>query len=222
MDIMEVMRSRHSVRRYLGKPIPGDIAARLRDEVAACNAESGLHIQLALEEPAAFSGGMARYGNFRGVRNYFVLVGKNDDALWEKAGYYGERLVLLAQELGLNTCWVALTFAKRKTRMELAAGEKLACVIALGYGEDAGVPHKNKPLEQLCACGEQMPDWFRQGMDAALLAPTAVNQQKFFFTLRPDGKVEAKALRGPYAKMDLGIVKYHFELGAGKDNFAWA
>jgi hypothetical protein len=25
-----------------------------------------------------------------------------------------------------------------------------------------------------------------------------------------------------YSKMDLGIVKYHFELGAGKENFEWA
>ena len=24
-----------------------------------------------------------------------------------------------------------------------------------------------------------------------------------------------------YGKMDLGIVKYHFELGAGKENFTW-
>ena len=61
----------------------------------------------------------------------------------------------------------------------------------------------------------------KKGVEAALLAPTAVNQQKFYLTL--DGnKVKAKAGLGPCAKMDLGIVKYHFELGAGKENFEWA
>ena len=25
-----------------------------------------------------------------------------------------------------------------------------------------------------------------------------------------------------YTRMDLGIVKYHFEIGAGAENFAWA
>lgn len=59
-----------------------------------------------------------------------------------------------------------------------------------------------------------MPDWFSKGMEAALLAPTAMNQQKFYITLE-NGKVSAKAGRGFYTKMDLGIVKYHFEVATG-------
>ena len=46
-----------------------------------------------------------------------------------------------------------------------------------------------------------------------------MNQQKFRLTYA-DGKVAAKAGMGFYT--DLGIVKYHFEVGAGKDNFKWA
>ncbi|MFR4700307.1 MAG: nitroreductase, partial [Christensenellaceae bacterium] len=36
----------------------------------------------------------------------------------------------------------------------------------------------------------------------------------------PEGKVSARATGGFYSKRDLGIVKYHFEIGAG--NFSWA
>ena len=66
-----------------------------------------------------------------------------------------------------------------------------------------------------------MPEWFRRGVQAALLAPTAMNQQKFTFTLQGD-TVSAKAGTGFYSKVDLGIAKYHFEIGAGTENFRWA
>ena len=100
-------------------------------------------------------------------------------------------------------------------------GEKLCVVIALGYGATQGVPHKSRPFSEVAKADGQMPDWFKNGVEAALLAPTAMNQQKFLFTLSGD-KMSAKAGRGFYTKLDLGIVKYHFELGAGKDRFAWA
>ena len=222
MDVLEAMRARHSVRQYLDKPIPADVAAALRAEVEACNREGDLNIQLVTDEPGAFDCAMAKYGSFSGVCNYFVLVGPDDDGLEERAGYYGERLVILAQTLGLNTCWVGLTFSKKKARIQVGPGEKLALVIALGYGATQGAPHKDKPMEKLCQADGGMPDWFRRGMEYAMRAPTAINQQKFRFVLEPDGKVRAEALRGPFSRVDLGIVKYHFELGAGRKNFAWA
>lgn len=221
MDVFEAMKARHSVRKYLDKPIPAQAVARLRAEADACNRESGLHIQLVTEEPEAFDCAMAKYGSFSGVRNYLALVGPKGDGLDEKAGYYGERVVLLAQMLGLNTCWVGLTFSKKKAHIDVGPGEKLALVAALGYGESQGTAHKDRPMEQLCKVSGEMPGWFRRGMEYAMLAPTAVNQQKFCFTLEPGGRVRAEASRGPFARLDLGIVKYHFELGAGKENFSW-
>ena len=164
---------------------------------------------------------MAHYGKFSGVTNYIAMIGKKGPQLDELCGYYGEKIVLYAQTLGLNTCWVALTFKKIPEAFQIGPGEKLTVVISVGYGATQGVPHKSKPMEELCAVNGEMPDWFRKGMEAALLAPTAVNQQKFKFTLDGD-RVTAKAAFGPYTKMDLGIAKYHFELGAGKENFTWA
>ena len=157
---------------------------------------------------------MARYGKFSGVKNYNAMVGKKGADLSEKVGYYGQKLVLFAQTLGLNTCWVALTYKKVKTAYKIEEGEKLALVIAIGYGATQGVPHKSKSINAVSNADENSPEWFVNGVKAALLAPTAMNQQKFFFTLK-DGEVTAKPGLGFYAKVDLGIVKYHFELGSG-------
>ncbi len=220
MEMMEAMRARHSVRSYVDRPLAADVVDVLEAEIAACNREGDLHIQLVKDEPEAFSGFMARYGRFSGVKNYIALAGKKGPELEEKCGYYGERLVLLAQSLGLNSCWVAMSYDKSKAACKLDAGEKLCIVIALGYGATQGVPHKSKSVEQVMAAKGEVPDWFRAGVEAALLAPTAINQQKFRFALE-DGAVAAKAGTGFYSRIDLGIVKYHFELGAGRENFHW-
>lgn len=220
MNLTEAMKERHSVRQYRSQPLSEEAVSAMQAEIDACNQESGLHIQLVLDEPKAFDGFMAHYGKFRGVRNYIALVGKKDAKLDEKCGYYGERLVLKAQQLGLNTCWVAMTYSKIKTAFSIDRGEDLCAVISIGYGEAQGVPHKSKTVPEVAKTDGQMPDWFKSGIEAALLAPTAMNQQKFMFTLEGN-RVAAKAGKGFYSKIDLGIVKYHFEVGAGKDQFQW-
>lgn len=213
MDILDIMRARHSVRQYSGKMIENDKREALTALADECNEEGGMHIQILFDEPKCFDSMMAHYGKFNGVENYISLVGEKSADLDEKAGYYGEKLVLKAQELGLNTCWVAMTHGKSAAR--IGKGEKQACIIALGYGTTQGVAHQNKPLEQLCNCAANMPDWFSKGMEAALLAPTAMNQQKFYLTLEND-RVSAKAGKGFYTKLDMGIVKYHFEAVTGR------
>lgn len=220
MNLNEAINARHSVRQYKNKPLEPATAAVLKAEIKTCNHESGLHIQLVQNEPKAFSGMMAHYGKFSGVTNYLALIGKKTPDLEERCGYYGERLVLKAQQLGLNSCWVAMTYSKSKAVYKLDDNEKLCIVIALGYGETQGVPHKSKPASEVSKAAGQAPEWFKKGVDAALLAPTAMNQQKFLFTLNGN-QVSVKAGRGFYSKIDLGIVKYHFETGAGTENFEW-
>lgn len=214
MDLKEAMQARHSVRQYKNKPLDQETIKTLQAEITECNQESGLHIQLVTNEPKAFDGFMAHYGKFSGVTNYIAMIGKKD-GLDEKCGYYGERLVLLAQQLGLNTCWVAMSYSKIKTAFVVEQGEKLCVVIALGYGETQGVPHKSKSVDDVVKVEGEMPDWFQRGIEAALLAPTAMNQQKFLFTLK-ENQVSVKPGMGFYTKVDLGIVKYHFEVGSGR------
>ena len=223
MTLQEAIKARHSVRKYTDKPIETAKVATLRADIERANAESGLNIQLVLDEPKAFSTGMWKYGQFSDVKNYFVMAGHKGKEAEEKIGYYGERLVLLAQTLDLNTCWVGLTYKKIPGTYTLRDGDIVHCVIALGYGITPGVQHPMKPIEQFYEADDAAPTWFQAGMEAALLAPTAVNQQKFKFILHDGNKVEAKtsfSMAG-YTNIDLGIVKYHFEVGAGKDSFEW-
>lgn len=214
MELLELMKQRHSVRQYKNIAIEPQKRTALNQMIEEINREAGLHIQIFYDEPKCFDSLMAHYGKFTGVKNYIALVGKKSPKLEEALGYYGEQLVLKAQELGLNTCWVAMTHGKSKATIR--KGEKQICLISLGYGETQGVPHKSKPLQAVCNYTEAIPEWFLSGMEAALLAPTATNQQKFFFELLPDGKINADSGKGFYTKMDLGIAKYHFEVGSGR------
>ncbi len=220
MSLIEVMKSRHSVRQYQDKPLNAETISILHSEIDACNQESGLHIQLVTNEPKAFDSFMAHYGKFSGVTNYIAMVGKKGKDLEEKCGYYGERLVLKAQQIGLNTCWAAMTYKKIKTAFSVGSGEKLCIVISLGYGKTQGIPHKSKSIDDVIQAERPLPDWFQSGVEAALLAPTAMNQQKFLFILK-ENQVLAKTGIGFYTKIDLGIVKYHFEIGAGTEHFVW-
>lgn len=210
MDILSVMESRHSVRQYKEQRIEDEKRAVLDELCKECNSEANLNIQIFYDEPKCFKSLLAHYGKFSGVGNYICMIGPKDKELDEKVGYYGEKLVLKAQELGLNTCWVASTHGKSAAKT--AKGEKQAIIIALGYGENQGNVHKNK--ENLAAITADDPEWYTTGIKAALLAPTAINQQKFHIS-RNGEEVTITAKSGPCAKIDLGIVKCHFELASG-------
>ena len=220
MDMMQLIKSRHSVRQYLDKKIPNEIREKLNAFTDACNRDGNLHMQVIYDEPECFSSRMAHYGKFENANNYIAVVGRKVPDLEERCGYYGEKLVLKAQELGLNTCWVALTHGKSKA--DVASGEKEVIIIALGYGKTQGVARKSRAASDVSNLSSDSPEWFKNGVEAALLAPTAINQQKF--RLEQNGnKVTAKAaLLGTNLKIDLGIVKCHFEIGAGTDNFEWS
>ena len=238
MTIQEAIVARHSVRAYKDQPLSEEIVKVLEDEIVKLNNEGQLHIQLICNEPEAFQGTMAKYGKFRNANNYLVMAGKRAEDLDERVGYYGEHLVLLAQTLGLNTCWVGLSYSKVPGTFVLDEGEKIICYIAIGYGETQGVGHKIKTVEQVSRsvakplgssknASDSTPSWFKKGVEAALLAPTAVNQQKFSFEYvgMRNNRHQVRAKKGfsmiGYTKIDLGIAKYHFEIGAGKVNFEW-
>lgn len=226
MTLLEAIDARHSVRRYISRPLDREVVDCLRAKIDECNSKGNLHIQLVLNEKKGFSG-MLAYGSFSGVENYIVMAGRRADDLDERVGYYGEQIVLLAQQLGLGTCWAGLSYRKVKGAYALDSEEKVACMISLGYPDDAGRKHKCKSVEDVSNASVSTPEWFEQGVRAALKAPTAVNQQKFYIEYAgvKDGRhcVCARRLFSMvgYTSMDLGIVKLHFEIGAGKDNFEW-
>lgn len=216
MTLSEAIDARHSVRAYKTDSIPAETRDQLDEFVRACNEEGDLNISICYDDPAGFDSRLAHYGNFRNVQNYIVLAGKKGGDFDFRCGYYGEKIVLFAQQLGLNTCWTAMTFNKKRVRELIAPGDTLCMVIALGYGETQGSSRKSKTVDDVTTGKGTMPDWFRRGVEAALKAPTAMNQQKFVFgTKNGEPAVKASGI-GPYTKVDCGIVAYHFEVGSAR------
>ncbi|MCM1076933.1 MAG: nitroreductase [Bacteroides sp.] len=217
-----VIKERHSVRSYTSALISEEIKAVLVKMIDECNEKGDLNMQLVTDEPEAFGSSLlARYGKFSNVSNYVCMIAQKGKQYEEKIGYYGELFVLKAQQLGLNTCWVGMTFSKGHVPAEIGVGEKLYAVIAVGYGQTSGSTHKVKTSQQVCRNVMEAPDWVKRGVDCALLAPSSLNKQNFSFKWLGGNRVKASTSWGFYNYIDLGIAKLHFELGASPESVEW-
>lgn len=224
MDILEVMKKRHSVRNFSEEPLSKENVEFIENMIREINSQTGLHLQLMVNEKVSFASflGAITYGNFKNVNNYIAMVSNDDDNSLEKLGYYGEKIVLALTERGLGTCWVAGSLSKSRTKAEKNDNEKLNLIIMVGNIGKEGTAHKSKSIEELSILnGKEMPDWFKRGMEAVTLAPSAMNQQKVKFELLDDNKVKIYTEKGSEIQVDKGIAKYHFEIAAGKENFEW-
>lgn len=213
MTEIEAMQLRHSVRAYQDKKIEQDKVAALKAMIEQVNADGNLHLQFVEDADKTFKRILSKVMGLSSAPSVIACVGPDDETLSERIGYYGEKLVLAAQCMGLNTCWAG-TFQKGGVPAEIHDGEKLVIVIAIGYGEHQGKPRKSKTAEQVSVVKGERADWFDFGVEMALLAPTAINQQSFEIRLNEDGSVDFTDKGGPYSKVDLGIVKYNFTAAA--------
>lgn len=225
MQEIEALYERHSVKHYRDEPLREDDRRALLDEIAAINEVSGLHIQLMEDEPAVFKHYISRATGLISARHYFALVGPKNPQLGRQVGYWGQRLVLFAQSLGLRTNWTGGSRRLSASTAQVDKGEKLVIVIAVGYGEDNGKERQTRPLEELCTVLDGLdnaPEWFISGMKAAQAAPTGFNRQKFRITLHDDGTCEAKdTALIKLTDVDLGTVMYNFEVGARPHTVTW-
>lgn len=216
MDYMKLIERRHSVRAYKEVPVENEKRQIIEEEIGLIKKETRLDFQAFYDEKTCFSSILARYGKFKNADNYIVILQDKNENLEVEAGYFGERLVLKLEELGLNSCWVGLTYSKSKIKEKLEKCKKIVCLIAFGYGQTNGNTRKSKTINDICNLGHDISPKIEKGLRAALLAPTAVNQQKFFFTVKEEDIYLKESGFGFYTKIDLGIVKYHFEIVTGQ------
>lgn len=225
MITVETIRERHSVREYDGKPLARAEFDALGAVVEECARESGLDIQLVGDNPEVFNV-IARFGLIRGCRTHVAFV--VDDAKVrcvaadEAVGYWGQKIVLAAQDMGFNTCWCALC-SRKKSHAVVAPGKKIRLIIAVGHGKTQGFSRKTKSVEALSSveCAKA-PAWFAAAMEAAQLAPTAMNNQNFKITLLSDGKtVRIDAPQSGLNVIGEGIVRCNFEIAANEAGADW-
>lgn len=221
MEMIEAIEKRRGIKKYTTEPLSAEVQKTLLEKIDEYNRQENLNIRLCINDPQPFSSIKAM--GFKNVKNYLALIGSKDDPrLAEKCGYFGEKLVLLAKTLGVDSRWVAATYKKSAVE-NISETEKLILVIALGYSAEKKEPHKNKPLDKLfhIASDEEVPEWFINGVKAAQAAPTALNQQAFCFELYPDKKVRLQMGKGSYTEVDEGILRCHFEIGANSADWQW-
>ena len=220
MTMQEAMRRRHTVRKYTDEGLSAEEVRLLEGRIDANNRELGTSISLVRNAPKAVSG-IVRLALARNAKDYFLLAGDDAPDLGERLGYASADLMLYAQTLGLNTWWIGGTF-NRKDASAHAGGKKAIGIVTVGHGASQGSSHKSKTVAEVSEYrGGPEPEWFTCGVEAALLTPTALNRQAFHLVGEGD-RVTVSYDPGPLADADLGLVKYHFELGAGRENFSWA
>lgn len=220
MTIKEAITQRHMVRKYIDERIPEGTAKLLNGRIAQNNAEFGLNLKLVTGNSDGI-GSMAKLLLTKSVYNYIILAGEVCAGLDEKLGYCGADLILYAQTLGLNTWWCGGMFNGKGALKHLEGTDvRVNGVIAIGYGQTQGVPHKTKTAAEISRYNGETPQWFTDGVDALLCAPTAMNKQPYM-VVGDGNKVTITAGDGHFSGIDLGIGKYHFEVGAGKENFEW-
>ncbi len=219
MNYMELIKQRHTVREYLDKAISKEHVVEIEQYLKQINQEAKTNFQLVLKAPQVFTDYLKPKENFENAQNYIALVAGPLDDLALKIGYYGQKVVLFLQNLGLNTCWIASTYVDDPSTYQMKDEEFLVLIISVGYGQHQGKQHLNKPIEETYQAPHDVPSWFLDGVKSALLAPTARNQQSYKFIYHQEG-VELVDLGGRWSDLDLGIVKLHFELGA-KEPVIW-
>lgn len=217
MTIKEAMKERHMVRKYVDKKIPEDLVSKLNERIEENNKKYDLSIKLMLDNDKAVNS-IIKLLLAKGVKNYIILAGNNIDDLAEKLGYSSADIMLYAQTLGLNTWYVGGTFNRGVSKY--VPNKKVIGIVAIGYGVNNGIAHKSKTLEEVSSYDGTMPEWFQNGIEASLLAPTALNKQDYKI-IGKDKKVKIEIDNGIFTGANKGLIKYHFELGAGKENFDW-
>lgn len=218
MTQLEAIHARHSVRAYESRTIAPETLTALHSYIAQCNEEGGLHLQLLEDAGNTFRRVLSRVMGLGSAPSVIACVGPKTPGVEERIGYYGQKVVLYAQTLGLNTCWAG-TFNAKQVPAVIGEGEQLVIVIAIGYGSTDGKPRKSRTADQVMRIDAKdvsaAPEWFMKGIELALLAPTAINQQHFLFALQDGGKVTVEDKGGIFSKVDKGIAACHFEIGSG-------
>ena len=221
MNIDEAIRERHTVKIYKKIPIPAEVCKQLNERIKALNEGLDVFMSLVTNDSSALNAAV-KITFAKNVNNYIVLSGKNENDLEEKLGYGGADIMLYAQTLGLNTWWVSGTYNKGNAREKggIPGTNLIKGIIIIGYGENNGTAHRSKSSIDVSSYTGNPPFWFVRGVGTALLAPTAMNRQGF--VIKGTGnKVSITCDKGPFSNLERGIIKYHFEIGAGRENFIY-
>lgn len=201
---------RYTVRRFDGTQLESHYQEVIQSLIESINDLGWVQFRY-VYEPGGLDPKMIAYGDFSGVTNYIMLMAKPDEGSDFRVGYYGEYLATNIEQLGLKTGWISIERTMREPW--------LTAILAVGISNEVSEPHLSRPKESLVE-GSDHPDWFWEGVQEAMRAPTYLNQQRFILR-EQDGIVDIEPKWVQAAKIDAGIVAFHFEKGCPQE-VKWA
>jgi nitroreductase len=230
------IEKRRSRRRFdPDLPITPETVAALEKVCSEFTPFPGARSRLVTESyDSVFKGVIGSYGKVKGTQTFIAFIGDMDDQfVQEKVGYTGEAIILEATALGLNTCWVAGFFRPEvvTSLIEVNKSEQVLAVTPVGHSREHesweeklmsrfGRSHNRLPLSRLVRGlpDEQRPNWVNVSLEAARLAPSAVNRQPWGFDIQDDGITVFVRTGGPEfnvsKRLDCGIAMLHLEVAA--------
>jgi len=181
-----------------------------------------------------FKGIVGGYGKVSGAPAFIAFIGDmRTPSVQEEVGYTGEGIILEATALGLNTCWVAGFFRPETVAslIEIKDNERVLAVTPVGYASrfeslaerlmtGFGFTHRRLSLSKLVRGwrADNLPEWAKVSLEAARLAPSAVNRQPWGFDVDSNGITVFVRTSSPEftvsKRLDCGIAMLHIEVAA--------
>jgi nitroreductase len=231
-----VISSRRSRRQYdISMPVSENILKGLRLVCEEFRPFHGVRAELITKSAEdVFKGVIGTYGKVKGAMAAIVFIGDiTDEHIQEKTGYTGEGIILEATALGLATCWVGGFFKPEAVAsvIKIEKNERILAVTPVGYPVEQetaeekimtgfGRTHLRKPLASMVTglMEKDWQEWVKAALEAARLAPSAINRQPWGFHIEPEAITISVRTAGPdfnvSKRLDCGIAMLHIEVAA--------
>lgn len=222
MTLYEAIYSRRSVRSFKMDRMSGEFFHQLdkyMETMMPLYADIRCHIDIV----CTLDSSVSSKGMFRTKAPYLIVFRSEDGyEAYENAGYILEEIVLYLASKGIGSCYQGAARVEYETEYP----ELRQCmVVAFGYTESN--PHRDamdaqrKPLKNLCTLKCDYDAELMTLLEAARLAPSALNSQPWRFVVynnrihvfaRTDRVIDKYS--NMMSAIDMGIVQCHLYLAA--------
>lgn len=235
MNYKKLISSRKSVREFKNKDIEQKyfneieryinnskkLLPQISVEIKIFNNEDGYE---KLNKIAGYNGYMIE------APNYVIILSDVKKGYIENSGYIGERLMLKARDLGIDSCWITFKDSNSiKNKLDILSDKEVTAIIALGYEDNKNI--KNKSVSDRLSVEEivYMNEWGKNisitdleerglldAFNYARMSPSNLNRQPWRFII--DGgniilAVKKDEFTSDYElSIDTGIVMLYFSL----------